>query len=210
MAFKDMLQLLKEKNKNKIVLIRLGVFYIATGRDAVLLHEKFGLKCTCFSNNICKVGIPINSLDKYIEKLNKIKYAYAIYDYNKQNKELKEIHNKKGRFNKRSEQNINCLLCEGIEKYKADEYIIWLYNSLKEGTYRHGGYTEFYATRPKLRRIQKSKYIDRIVHRWIVDEFLNEYFVKTFISTTYACIKGWGMHKACLDVQKAMKHCKII
>ena len=210
MAFKDMLQILQEKEKNKIVLIKLGVFYIATGEDAVLLHEKLGLKCTCFSNNICKVGIPICSLDKYIEKLDKIKYAYVIYDYNKEKIELTEICNKTGKLNKRSEQNINCLLCGGIEKYRTDEYIIWLYNELKTGQYKHGGYTEFYVTRPKVRRIQKSKYIDRIVHRWIVDEFLNEYFVKTFISTTYACIKGRGMHKACLDVQKAMKHCEII
>ena len=93
---------------------------------------------------------------------------------------------------------------------KQEEYILWLYKELKNGTYKHGGYTEFYVTKPKIRRIQKSRYIDRIVHRWIVDNFLNEYFVKTFIGTTYACLKERGMHKACIDVQKAMKHCKRI
>lgn len=87
---------------------------------------------------------------------------------------------------------------------------MYLYEQLKQENYKHGGYTEFYVTQPKLRRIEKSKYIDRIVHRWIVDNFLDEYFVKTFINTTYACIKNRGMHKACLDVQKAMKHCKRI
>ena len=93
---------------------------------------------------------------------------------------------------------------------KQEEYIMWLYENLKSGTYRHSGYTAFYVTEPKLRRIEKSKYIDRIVHRWYVDYFMQEYFVKSFISTSYACIKNKGMHKACLDVQKAMKHCKII
>ena len=93
---------------------------------------------------------------------------------------------------------------------KQEEYIYWLYEQLKNGTYKHGGYTTFYITEPKVRKIEKSKYIDRIVHRWIVDNFLNEYYVTTFISTTYACIKNRGMHKACLDVQKAMKHCKVI
>ena len=93
---------------------------------------------------------------------------------------------------------------------KKEEYIMYLYEQLKQENYKHGGYTEFYVTQPKLRRIEKSKYIDRIVHRWIVDNFLDEYFVKTFINTTYACIKNRGMHKACLDVQKAMKHCKRI
>lgn len=93
---------------------------------------------------------------------------------------------------------------------KKEEYIMYLYEQLEQEKYKHGGYTEFYVTQPKLRRIEKSKYIDRIVHRWIVDNFLNEYFIKTFIDTTYACIKNRGMHKACSDVQNAMKHCKRI
>ena len=93
---------------------------------------------------------------------------------------------------------------------KQEEYILWLYKELKNGTYTHGGYTEFYISEPKPRRIQKSRYIDRIVHRWIVDNFLEEYFISSFIHTTYACIKGRGMHKACLDLQAQMKHCKRI
>ena len=52
--------------------------------------------------------------------------------------------------------------------------------------------------------------MEDIVHRWLVDNFLEPYFVPTFISTSYACLKGKGMHKACLDVQNAMKHCKRI
>ena len=93
---------------------------------------------------------------------------------------------------------------------KQEEYIMWLYERLKNGTYKHSGYSEFFVTEPKLRRIEKSKYIDRIVHRWFVDNFMKEYFVKSFISTSYACIENKGMHKACLDVQRAMKHCKRI
>ena len=89
---------------------------------------------------------------------------------------------------------------------KQEEYIMWLYEKLKTGKYKHGGYTVFYITEPKQRRIEKSRYIDRIVHRWVVDNFLEPYFVPTFISTSYACLQKRGMHKACLDVQKAMKH----
>lgn len=90
---------------------------------------------------------------------------------------------------------------------KKEEYIQWLYNELKNGTYIHGGYRIFYIKRPKERKIQVSRYIDRIVHRWVVDNFLKEYFMKSFINTSYACIKGKGMHNAVLDVQKTMKHC---
>ena len=89
---------------------------------------------------------------------------------------------------------------------KQEEYIMWLYEKLKSGTYKHSGYTVFYVTEPKLRKIEKSIYIDRIVHRWVVDNFLEPYFVPTFINTSYACLKKKGMHKACLDVQSTMKH----
>ena len=91
---------------------------------------------------------------------------------------------------------------------KKEEYIMWLYTVLKNMTYKHGKYKVFYITEPKVRRIEKSRYIDRIVHRFVVDNFIIPYFVPTFITTSYACLKNRGMHKACLDVQKAMKHCK--
>ena len=55
---------------------------------------------------------------------------------------------------------------------KQEEYIMWLYKQLKNGTYKHGGYVEFYVTEPKLRKIEKSRYIDRIVHTWLVENFL--------------------------------------
>lgn len=123
MGFSNMLEILQEKNKGKIVLIKLGTFYIATGRDALLLSVKLGLKCTCYKNNICKVGVPVSSIDKYIEKLNKIRYSYIIYDYDKEQKELKVKCEKKGRFNKIVLENNNCLLCKGIQKYSDDEYM---------------------------------------------------------------------------------------
>jgi len=93
---------------------------------------------------------------------------------------------------------------------KKEEYLKWLYNQLKSGEYRHGGYRIFYVTVPKRRKVQVSRYIDRIVHRWLVDNFLKEYFISEFIYHSYACIKEKGMHTAVLDVQKAMKHCKRI
>ena len=100
------------------------------------------------------------------------------------------------------------LLSRKGKNYKKEEYIRWLYEQLKNGTYEHGGYRIFYIQYPKRRKIEASRYIDRIVHRWIVDSFLNRYFVNQFIDTSYACIKKRGMHKASIDVQNTMKHCK--
>ena len=92
---------------------------------------------------------------------------------------------------------------------KQEEYIMWLYEQLKNKNYKHGGYTEFYVTEPKLRKIEKSRYLDRIVHRWVVDNFLEPCYVPKFINTSYACLKERGMHRAALYVKDTMKHCKI-
>ena len=91
---------------------------------------------------------------------------------------------------------------------KQEEYIMWLYLQLKNGTYHHGGYVEFYVTEPKLRRIEKSRYIDRIVHTWLVNNFLIKGFVSQFIPTSFACLKGKGMHRAAFCVQDFMKKAK--
>ena len=91
---------------------------------------------------------------------------------------------------------------------KQEEYIIWLLEQLKNKTYKHSGYKTFYITKPKLRKIEKSRYIDRIVHRWYVDNFIKPYFEPQYINKSFACIKNRGTHKACLEVQKGMKKCK--
>ena len=132
MGFSTMLDILKEKDKGKIIFVKLGTFYVAVGEDAVLLHNKLGLKCTCFKMNNCKVGFPINALDKYIDKLNETKYAYVIYDYDTDKVELKEIVRKSGKYNKEKEKNINCILCGEINKrYKEDNYILALNKMLE-------------------------------------------------------------------------------
>ena len=134
MSFSKMLEILKKKEEGKIVLVKLGTFYVAVGEDAVLLHKKIDLKCTCYKMNICKVGFPVIALDKYVEKLNETKYAYVIYDYDAKNVELKEIARKNGKHNKETEQNINCILCSGIKNRYAedDKYLMALTKLLEQ------------------------------------------------------------------------------
>lgn len=88
---------------------------------------------------------------------------------------------------------------------KQEEYIMWLYEQLKRGSYSHGGYSKFYVTEPKKRMIEKSKYIDRIVHRWVVDNFLLPAFESQFISSSFACLKNKGVHKCALYTQNMMR-----
>lgn len=91
MSFSQMFDLLKKKEKGNIVFVKIGTFYITVGEDAVLIHKKLKLKCTCYKKNICKVGFTVVAFDKYVEKLNETKYGYAIYDLNLEKTELKEI-----------------------------------------------------------------------------------------------------------------------
>lgn len=71
-----------------------------------------------------------------------------------------------------------------------------------------GNYTVFYVSEPKKRKIEAARYLDRVVHRWCYDNFLEPIFIPQFIRTSYACIKGRGMHIATIEVQKAMRKCK--
>lgn len=134
MGFSKMMDLLKEKEKGSIVIVKLGAFYIATEEDAVLLHKKLELKCTCFKMNVCKVGFPVNALEKYVEKLNETKYAYVIYDLDREKAELKELVRKRGKHNKEIEKNLNCIFCGNIDKRyeKADKYILAISKILQD------------------------------------------------------------------------------
>lgn len=89
-----------------------------------------------------------------------------------------------------------------------DEYLNWLCETLRDGTYEHGPYRKFYINIPRKRKIESARYIDRVVHRWVVDNFLKKYFMSEFIQTSYAYIKDRGVKSAILAVQKAMRSCK--
>ena len=119
-----MVKFLREGDKEKIVFINAGAFYIAIEEDAVLLNSKLQLKCSCFQNNTCKVGVPIASLEKYLKEIEKLGYGYIVYNFDKKKEELKVITEHEGRKkNKTERKNINCLLCKGIKKYPDDVYL---------------------------------------------------------------------------------------
>lgn len=131
-------------------------------------------------------------------------------------KTIRNVWDKELTFDKLMKAHIDSRKGKGSRKeiilfnLKQEEYIYWLYQQLKNDTYQHGKYTTFYVYEPKVRKIEKARYIDRIVHRWLVDNILKPYYLPRFITNSYACINNRGMHKACLDMQKMMKHCKRI
>ena len=91
MSFGEMMEILQRKNKGKIVICNAGEFYLAVGKDAVLLNELLGLKTVCLKPEICKVGFPITSLEKYTDLLQEKDYSYIVYYLDKQKTELEAI-----------------------------------------------------------------------------------------------------------------------
>ena len=124
-----------------------------------------------------------------------------IYDNSVSFENLLKAH-KKARCGKREKKKI--ILFE----LKLEQELLELEKQLKNGTYKHGGYTKFKIYEPKERIIMASEYKDRVVHQWYVEKFIKPYFVPQFISTSYAGIEGRGMHKASKDVQNAMRSAK--
>ena len=134
MCLNIMLSNLQKINAGKIVLVKIGAFYIAKGKDAVLLNKILKLKNTCLEKEICKVGFPVNSLNKYIEKLNELEYGYIVYNYDSKENRLTQILRKEGKINKEEEERVNCLLCKNnIKNYQTeDKYMEALSEFYKE------------------------------------------------------------------------------
>ena len=126
MSFSQMLEMLQEENKGKIVLCNAGNFYIAVGRDAVFLNKELGLKVSCFKEELCKVGFPLQALEKYTNILKEKDYSFIVYNFNREKIELKKIlinegKKKNGEINER----LNCYICKHSCKYykKEDIYL---------------------------------------------------------------------------------------
>ena len=67
----------KAENKKCIVFVKSGVFYISLGIDAYILNHILKLKLTDMSNTK-RVGIPINSIEKYIGLMQNYEISYVI------------------------------------------------------------------------------------------------------------------------------------
>ena len=119
-----MLEILKEKNNGKLMFVQAGAFYIAVAEDAIWLQDHLNLKCTCFKDHICKVGVPIASIEKYLKKLEELGSSYIVYSFNKEKAELNIEYEKEGKRHKEIRFNCNCLSCKGVDKYKLrDKYL---------------------------------------------------------------------------------------
>jgi RNA-directed DNA polymerase len=75
-----------------------------------------------------------------------------------------------------------------------EQNIFQLHRDLRNKTYKHGPYTAFYISDPKLRHIHKATVRDRVLHHAIF-QALNPMFEPGFIADSFSCRVGKGTHK---------------
>ena len=94
-----------------------------------------------------------------------------------------------------------------IAKHDAhrDEDNKKILESFKNHTYKTSPYAKFKIYEPKERIIYKLPYYpDRIAQHAIMN-VIKPYWTKLFISNTYSCIEGRGIHKCLQDVKRDLK-----
>lgn len=88
---------------------------------------------------------------------------------------------------------------------KLEDNVIQIYRDLKNETYKPGKYKEFKVYEPKERTIRCLPFYDRVIQQLYVHEYIMPYMLKKFISTSYACIPGKGVHTCVAKVQQFMR-----
>lgn len=74
----DHYKLCKEKDPNRIVLIKSGTFYVMLDEDAEEISKLFALKLTPLNENIKKCGFPVTSIEKYKNMFDAHQIEYTI------------------------------------------------------------------------------------------------------------------------------------
>ena len=129
MGFCEMMKILQKREKGKIIICNLGSFYVAIGKDAIILNNLIGLKINCIKPEICKVGFPISSLEKYTNLLVEKRYSFIVYYFDQKKEELNIFESYEGKNKNTLEiENMNCHICSNSTKQykKPDKYILAL------------------------------------------------------------------------------------
>ena len=117
MKFVQEIEKLQKENEGSIIIAKNGIYFVAIGKDAIILNEELGLKLTCMRKELCKVGFLVKNVEKYIEKLEKLGYSFILYVKNEKD-ELEEIYRYKG---KNTEETKSCLECTSCANRKEQE-----------------------------------------------------------------------------------------
>lgn len=89
-------------------------------------------------------------------------------------------------------------------EWNLEKNILELYRDLKYHRYKHGVYTSFTISDPKLRQIHKATVRDRVLHHALF-RILNPLFEPSFIFHSFSCRVGKGTHKGVGALQRMLR-----
>ena len=106
-------------------------------------------------------------------------------------------------YNKAKHGKTNTYGVKLFEK-ELDSNILQIQKELIEGTYATSEYSVFTITDPKERIVYRLPFRDRIVHHAIMN-ICEIIWVSVFISNSYSCIKGRGIHGVLKHLKRDLK-----
>lgn len=112
---------LQNDNTGKIIMVKNGIFFVAIGKDAIILNDILGLKLTCMRKGLCKVGFLVKNVEKYIKKMESIGNSFALY-VKDEKENLEQIYNFEGTKTKETKECKNCKEC--LNKKEDEEDIL--------------------------------------------------------------------------------------
>lgn len=119
MKFLEIAKKLNEKHKDKIVLIKSGIFIVAVGKSTIAFADLFSLKRICMTYGICKAGIPVKKVEEYVKELCEMSVPFVMYEYTSKTNTHQKQYTKLLETEGINKVNItkNCIDCENCESY---------------------------------------------------------------------------------------------
>ncbi|MCL2291206.1 MAG: RNA-directed DNA polymerase [Bacteroidetes bacterium] len=95
----------------------------------------------------------------------------------------------------------------GVRLFERDlnNNMTQIHSELISGQYKTSEYSVFMIHDPKERVVYRLPFRDRIVHHAIMN-IIEDTWIKIFISNTYSCIKGRGIHGALKHLKRDLKN----
>ncbi len=145
MAVSTMIKAIKQVHCYDLVMVKIGSFYHAYGKDSYILSYLFGYKLKKFEKEYSTCGFPADSISKITSKLENKKINYVLLD--RRNEYDKIAENSNGNLNKYQEyfekankyvnmkkriDNIYKILIENIDAENAREKICEIEETIYE------------------------------------------------------------------------------
>ena len=92
-------------------------------------------------------------------------------------------------------------------EFELERSLLAIQRELVDGTYRPGGFTTHWITRPKPRMISAAPYRDRVIHHAVMN-VLEPTLERHFCPQSYACRRDKGTHAAADRVQLLLSRCR--